>query len=85
MPARLLDLPRPPQELHVAGELPRAPSVAIVGTRRASADGMRFARHLAGQLAVAGVAVLSGGAEGIDSHAHQGALDVGGVTSRLHA
>ena len=80
LPPRLFDLAQAPEELHVAGELPRGPAVAIVGTRHASPDGLRFARHLAGQLAVAGVAVLSGGAEGIDAHAHRGALDVGGVT-----
>jgi DNA processing protein len=54
--------------------------VAIVGTRRASAAGLQYARHLAGTLAQQGVAVLSGGADGIDVASHHGALDVGGVT-----
>jgi DNA processing protein len=52
----------------------------VVGTRAASAEGLAFARRLAADLAREGVAVLSGGAEGIDTAAHLGALDVGGPT-----
>jgi DNA processing protein len=40
-----------------------------------------FARQLAADLAQAGVAVLSGGAKGIDTEAHRGALSVGGTTA----
>lgn len=80
LPPRVRDLPRPPAQLYVRGELPRGPAVAIVGTRAPSLDGETYTRHLAGALARAGVAVLSGGAEGIDTAAHQGALDVGGVS-----
>lgn len=54
--------------------------MAIVGTRFPTPDGEHYTRHLAGVLAAEGVAILSGGAVGIDSAAHQGALDVGGVT-----
>lgn len=80
LPPRLADLPKPPAQLYLHGELPRGPAVAIVGTRSASAPGLAFTRQLAAELAAAGVAVLSGGAEGIDSAAHEGALDVGGVS-----
>jgi len=52
----------------------------MVGTRRPTAAGEQYARHLAGVLAKAGVAIASGGAEGIDTAAHLGALDVGGST-----
>ena len=80
LPPRLSDLSRPPERLHLLGELPRGPAVAVVGTRRASPEGLAFTRALAAELAAAGVAVLSGGAKGIDTAAHEGALDVGGVT-----
>jgi DNA processing protein len=60
--------------------LPRGPAVAIVGTREASEDGIAWTRKLAAELAAAGVAILSGGAEGIDTAAHEGALDAGGTT-----
>ncbi len=79
-PARVLDLGRPPLELYLHGELPGGPAVAIVGTRWPTAAGARYARQLAGELGAAGVAILSGGARGIDAAVHRGALDVGGVT-----
>ncbi|WP_205698605.1 DNA-processing protein DprA [Conexibacter sp. SYSU D00693] len=62
-----------------AGE-DRPPSVAIVGTRRASQDGVEVARALGRGLAAAGVTVVSGMAMGIDSAAHDGALEGGGRT-----
>lgn len=80
LPPRVRDLPKPPEVLFVHGELPRGPSVAIVGTRNPTLDGAAYARHLAGVLARAGVVVVSGGARGIDTAAHEGALDVGGPT-----
>jgi DNA processing protein len=73
-------LASPPERLYLHGELPRGPAVAVVGTRDASAEGIAFTRAFASELAAAGVAVLSGGAKGIDTAAHEGALDVGGVT-----
>lgn len=81
LPARLGDLPRPPEQLYVHGELPRGPAVAIVGTRHPTAEGRSFAFKLARDLARAGMAVLSGGAEGIDGAAHLGALRGRGVTA----
>ena len=80
LPPRLASTPYPPRRLYVLGELPRGPAVAIVGTRHPSAEGTQFARTLAKDLAAAGVAVLSGGAKGIDREAHVGALEAGGVT-----
>jgi DNA processing protein len=67
--------------LDVAGTWPRdRPSVAIVGTRRASAEALDLTRTLARALASAGVLVVSGGAYGIDAAAHEGALEAGAPT-----
>jgi DNA processing protein len=73
-------LPDPPPVLYLRGDLPRIPAVAIVGTRHPTFEGQKFAESLAHDLCAAGVAVLSGGAEGIDSRAHEGALRAGGPT-----
>ena len=54
-------------------------AVAIVGARNASAAACRFARTLAHDLGREGVAVVSGLARGIDSAAHDGALESGTV------
>jgi DNA processing protein len=91
-PARLLDLSDPPAVLHVLGSPERLPqmvggavddgpsAVSVVGTRRASADGLEVARGLGQGLGAAGVTVVSGMALGVDSAAHAGALEAGGVT-----
>lgn len=80
LPHRLADLSPPPASLHLWGELPPPPYVAIVGSRRASDRAQMFVRRLAATLARGGVTVISGGAEGIDTAAHRGALDVGAPT-----
>ncbi|MGE5227960.1 MAG: DNA-processing protein DprA [Planctomycetaceae bacterium] len=54
--------------------------VAVVGTRRPTALGREVGREIARGLAASGVAVVSGGAIGIDAVAHRGALDAGGRT-----
>ncbi len=55
-------------------------AVAVVGTRRPSAQGCDAAYEIARQLAERGVTVVSGLAEGIDTAAHSGALSAGGRT-----
>jgi DNA processing protein len=80
-PSILLETADPPAVLYVRGHLdPRATRVAIVGSRRATVYGRRVATSLASDLAALGVVVVSGGARGIDSCAHRGALTVGGPT-----
>jgi DNA processing protein len=63
-----------------SGTLPASPAVAVVGTRQASPDGVEVARSLGRGLAAAGVTVVSGMALGVDSAAHEGALQAGGPT-----
>ena len=81
-PELLRHLPDPPLALFYRGNtaLLKKPAVAMVGSRRASAYGLNAARHLAGQLAIAGVTVVSGLARGIDAASHEAALDGGGDT-----
>ncbi len=81
-PSYLKDIPSPPPLLFIRGEfLPSdAFAVAIVGTRRCSAYGREGARRIAGQLAQAGVTIVSGLARGIDGVAHRAALEAGGRT-----
>jgi DNA processing protein len=54
--------------------------VAVVGTRHPSEDALAYTASFTSQLVQAGVAVISGGAEGIDAAAHSGTLDAGGIT-----
>jgi DNA processing protein len=62
-------------------ELFERPLIAMVGARNASAAACRFARQLAQQLGAAGAVVVSGLARGIDSAAHDGALDSGTIAA----
>jgi DNA processing protein len=81
-PASLRPVPMCPPGLFVRGRLPAgdAPAVAIVGTRKPSVAGIRFAREMARTLALLGIAVVSGMARGIDTAAHEGALGADGLT-----
>jgi DNA processing protein len=71
-----------PPFLFYRGELrpDDARSVAVVGTRRASSAGVERARSIATELVAHGVTVLSGLARGIDTVAHEAALDADGRT-----
>lgn len=82
-PRQLLLIRNYPMVLYVKGNasaLTAPVLTSIVGTRKASQGGIRFTRILGEQLAKASVAVVSGGALGIDTAAHEGALAAGGVT-----
>jgi DNA processing protein len=81
-PAALAAIHDPPLMLWTRGraESLRGPMVAIVGSRAASSYALEVARRLGADLARRNVTVVSGMARGVDSAAHQGALDGGGVT-----
>lgn len=84
-PGALGDLAGPPAVLFVRGgerleRLVEGPAVAIVGARRASPYGVDVARSLARGMSAAGVTVVSGMALGVDSAAHDGALEAGART-----
>jgi DNA processing protein len=82
-PLNLRTIFNAPPFLFYRGELRAdedARSVAVVGTRTPSADGLRRAAKMAGLLAQRQVTVLSGMALGIDAAAHEAALDAGART-----
>jgi DNA processing protein len=80
-PGRLRAVPHHPPLLFARGELGfDARAVAVVGTRRPSPPGLALAADVASCLAGAGVTVVSGLAEGIDTAAHVAALGCGGRT-----
>ncbi|TXI06481.1 MAG: DNA-protecting protein DprA, partial [Pseudorhodobacter sp.] len=80
-PAALMDLPDAPPILWARGELGllARPMVAMVGARNASSLGLRMARRLAEGLGQGGQVVVSGLARGIDTAAHEAALETGTV------
>ena len=79
-PERLKGIPDPPPALFADGTLPEGTSVALVGSRKASATGIETAGVLGRALGERGVCVVSGLALGIDAAAHEGALEAGGPT-----
>ncbi|MCL4788072.1 MAG: DNA-processing protein DprA [Verrucomicrobia bacterium] len=81
-PPSLREIYDPPIVLYVKGELSAKDknAVAMVGSRQTTHYGLETARKLAYQLANVGVTVVSGGARGIDTAAHQGALSAKGRT-----
>jgi DNA processing protein len=80
-PNRLAHLEHPPRGLWQLGTTsPSSPSVAVVGSRRATFGGVEIAQSIGRDLAAAGIQVVSGMALGIDAAAHTGALDAGGTT-----
>src|SRR3989338_912758 len=81
-PAPLKAIPDPPPVLYIKGSLGEGAeaAVAIVGSRRASLYGLSCAERLGHDLALRGLAVVSGLARGIDAAAHRGAPKAGGRT-----
>jgi DNA processing protein len=81
-PPRLLEIADPPALLYVAGrvELLARPSLAIVGSRNATPQGIANATSFARAFSAAGITIVSGLALGIDAAAHRGALEGEGAT-----
>lgn len=84
LPDELLRLPQPPQKLHCSNDsldnLLKLPRIGIVGSRKVSPYGRAVTTKLAHELAGKGVVIVSGLALGVDSIAHNSALQAGGIT-----
>lgn len=80
-PEELGQIPDPPVVLYLKGSLRKEQiRLAIVGSRNSSTYGRRVAEDFAATLAIEGIAIVSGGARGIDARAHRAALAAGGAT-----
>ena len=85
-PLRLRNIYNPPCLLYIRGRLPlidEEAAVAMVGTRQATPYGKETAEELAYAMAKQGALIVSGGAYGIDTAAHRGALRAGAKTVAL--
>jgi len=84
-PGRLLEIPDPPSLLYIRGnpDVLSQPSLAIVGSRNATAQGARNAERFARTFSDAGMTIVSGLALGIDGAAHRGALEGRGSTAAV--
>ena len=85
-PVRLRNIYEPPCLLYVKGQLPlidEEVAIAMVGTRKATPYGVETAQELAYAMAKQGALIVSGGAYGIDTAAHRGALRAGAKTVAL--
>ena len=81
-PKRLRAIWAPPAVLYVKGRLPYIDdeaAIAVVGTRSASAYGIKMSRQIAGEIVRCGGIVVSGLTNGVDAAAAYGALEAGGI------
>ena len=81
-PRLLLEIPDPPAVLYCRGrvELLAQPSLAVVGSRNATPQGLRDAENFSRAFSAAGITIVSGLAQGVDAAAHRGGLAGGGST-----
>ncbi|MGN0521577.1 MAG: DNA-processing protein DprA [Eubacterium sp.] len=82
-PKRLKQIYNPPAVLYVDGDLPdidNLVTIGIVGTRKASEYAVKVTHIMSRGISEAGAVVVSGGALGVDTAAHKGALTAGGKT-----
>ncbi|CUX20997.1 DNA-processing protein DprA [Clostridium sp. C105KSO13] len=81
-PEKLREIPTPPYALYVRGSVPEKTkkTVAIVGARRCTHYGEKYALEYGEKLAQCGITIISGMARGIDGAGHRGALLGKGIT-----
>lgn len=81
-PKSLLKIKNPPKKLYLEGneKLLNQDSLAIVGSRRCSQYGIKYAKIFAREISKQGITIISGLATGIDSASHKGALEYIGNT-----
>lgn len=82
-PNLLKEINDPPAVIYVFGNescLKKEISISFVGAREATPYGMNLSKSMAFRVASSGANVVSGGALGIDSAAHEGAIEAGGST-----
>ncbi len=81
-PKKLKNLSSPPIVLFMKGnlELINLPSIAMVGSRNSSSQALEWTYDASKKIASCGFVIISGGARGIDSYAHKGALESHGKT-----
>lgn len=80
-PSQLREIPSPPKLLYVRGTISATkPMIGVVGTRKCTSYGKRATESIVKELARAGVVIVSGMANGIDTEAHIAALEGGGET-----
>jgi DNA processing protein len=86
-PPSVRQIPDPPPVLFVDGdvEILSSAQIAMVGSRRASPNGVETAHWLSAELANCGLTITSGLALGVDAASHRGALAVGGRTLAVAA
>lgn len=88
-PKILNEIPHPPFGIYIKGSLDALTintiNLAIIGTRRATAEGKELSKQFGFKLAQHGFTIISGLAFGIDGTAHQGCLSAGGTTIAVFA
>ena len=84
-PLLLRETQNPPEEISIRGELPDRDRLwlAVVGTRKATAEGLALAKKIAKTFAERGAVIVSGLAMGIDTAAHEGALSAKTASGEL--
>jgi len=79
-PGILRNIYLPPPVLYIKGKIDKKFRLSIVGSRNASFYGLKQAKRLSYELSLRGICIVSGLARGIDTSAHLGALEAGGIT-----